>query len=137
MNPDRGHDTEVVRRWNDMFVTQMRIKWPTTPTEEPPVTSAGMLRLRWPSPIGPSMLRLDALLATASVPTLRSGRYPSPREIATAAACADYPDYFCGNVLTDIRTVYDRRIWLEMMRLRPDWIAKCNPAARLHANARN
>ena len=74
----------------------------------------GILNIPWPKLAnGSTPLRLDALLATATNPTLNSGRYPLAREIAKAWNKLDgksHVCYFWKNRKNGIRTFQDDEI---------------------------
>ncbi len=77
------------------------------------VEGSGALNIPWPKCTDGSHLEVDALLATATDPTLVDGRYPSAQEIATAwntDTSSNYVEYFRKNREHDITTFQDEKI---------------------------
>ena len=81
--------------------------------EEVVVDKDGFLKIPWPKSEGGSDLGVDALLATATNPTIVGGCYPLAPEIAKAWDTRDgknYIDYFCKNRAHGIKTFQDTKI---------------------------
>ena len=78
------------------------------------VDKAGLLTIDWPRRVRGSPLMLDALLATATDPTLVEGtRYPTPNEVANAWDTSKGREsirYFCDNRRNGIETFQDEEI---------------------------
>ena len=77
------------------------------------VSSVGRLMLPWPLQKDGSPLKLDAILATATNPTLIDGRYPMAQEVADGwVRCADRTrvQYFWENRAHGIVTFQDDEI---------------------------
>ncbi len=77
------------------------------------VEGSGVLNIPWPKCTDGSHLEVNALLATATNPTLVDGRYPSTQEIADAwntDAGSNYVQYFWKNREHDITTFQDDKI---------------------------
>lgn len=81
------------------------------PQEPPAVGSDGILSIPWPIMESGAPLKVDALLATATVPTLINGSYASPQEIAKAWKTAPREQgYFDKNRCEGITTADDPSI---------------------------
>lgn len=82
--------------------------------EKPAVDRDAMLQIPWPEPVDGEKLMssLDALLATATDPTIENGQYPTPQLIAKAWNQADPKrcKYFWQNRKNGIFTVEDDSI---------------------------
>lgn len=86
--------------------------------EEVVVNRRGFLEIPWPTSADSSDLNFDALLATVTRPTLRSGCYPSAEDVARANRTGEGRDYFRKNREHGIETFQDAAI--------KDWWAKGN-----------
>ena len=76
--------------------------------EDAAVDKSGFLTIPWPESEDGSYLEVDVLLATATKPTIVSGRYPTVQEIADAWNNSDgSDDYFYKNRAHGIRTFQD------------------------------
>ena len=85
LNPDSQVPNEQLNRWNKLVrdkpcYGQMK----SAEGECMAVSRNGFLDIPWPKLVDDSPLRLHALLATATNPTIVCGRYPSAREIGNA-----------------------------------------------------
>ena len=81
--------------------------------EEVVVNESGFLKIPWPKSEDDSDLTIDALLATATNPTIVDSCYPSARDIAEAwntPKGKDHVDYFCKNRAHGIKTFQDSKI---------------------------
>jgi hypothetical protein len=81
--------------------------------EEDVVDQSGFLKIPWPESEDGTDLSLDALLATATNPTICRGVYPSVQQIADAWDTPDgrnNVDYFCKNKAHGIKTFQDIEI---------------------------
>ena len=81
--------------------------------EEVVVDKDGFLKIPWPKSEDGSDLGVDALLATATNPTIVGGCYPLAQQIADAWNTRDgknYIDYFCKNRAHGIETFQDDEI---------------------------
>ena len=84
------------------------------------VDESGFLGIRWPRAENGSLLEMDALLATATCPTLNAGNYPSPRKIADAWSTSDgrkEARYFWCNRAHGITTFQDAEIEAQLREL--------------------
>ena len=89
--------------------------------EDVVVDESGFLRIPWPKYEDGSDREVDALLATATNPTIVGGHYPSAQQIADAWNSRDgrnHVDYFCKNRAHGITTFEDDII---QARLRELW----------------
>ena len=81
--------------------------------EDAIVAESGVLKIPWPQYTEGTPLEVDALLATATCPTLIDGRYPSAKQIADAWRTnegRDYVKYFWKNKKYNISTFQDDEI---------------------------
>ena len=79
--------------------------------EDPAVNESGLLTIAWPESEDGSGLEVDLLLATATDPTIVSGRYPTPREIGDKCNRSERrAEYFRENRRVGIRTFQDANI---------------------------
>lgn len=77
------------------------------------VSGSGILQIPWPQPLKGTELEHDALLGTATCPTIKNDDYPSAQTIATAWTEAEgktHVKYFCKNVSNGITTWQDQEI---------------------------
>lgn len=77
------------------------------------VSESGILNISWPQPLDDTELEYDALLGTATCPTIKDDDYPSAQTIATAwtkAKGKTHVNYFCKNVISGITTWQDQEI---------------------------
>ena len=126
INPDTGLPPERRGRWSERwskFVDGRPGYGLLAHAGDEPgaVDSAGFLAIHWPRLVDDSPLMLDALLATATAPTLVHGtRYPSTSEVAKAW---DTPKgrksirYFRNNLKNGIETFQDECIEEHLRRL--------------------
>lgn len=84
--------------------------------EELVVNRRGFLKIPWPTPADSSELNFDALLATATRPTLRDGCCPSAEDVARKNKADKGWRYFRKNRKHGIETFQDAAI--------KDWWAK-------------
>ena len=105
---------ELHNRWSELIADQPCYGQLASAQNEPvPVNEDGFLNIPWPRLVDGSTLMLDALLATATRPTLDNGRYPSAKKIAKAwKTCGDSKHicYFWNNRKNGIRTFQDEEI---------------------------
>lgn len=73
------------------------------------VDEEGFLTISWPRAVDDSDIEVDALLATATDPTLIRGDYPSAQEIAAAWNAHEGDDYEC--YVQYFHKNRDRKIW--------------------------
>ena len=122
INPHGGLPPEQCDRWS-RFVAGRRLYGQLTHERDEPVAvdKAGFLQIHWPRLVGGSHLMLDALLATATDPTLvERNRYPSASEIAEAwntPKGRDHVRYFRGNRKNGIETFQDPDIERHLLHL--------------------
>ena len=121
-NPERPLSDEIRTGWTAR-VSQERHYGPlrTAAGEEAVVDKSGFLNIPWPSSDDGSDLGVDALLATATNPTIVVGHYPSSQQVAEAWNTRDgrnHIDYFCRNRAHGLRTSQDDAI---ADRLRELW----------------
>ena len=82
-------------------------------SERKAVSESGILNICWPQPLDGTELEYDALLGTATCPTIKDDGYPSAQTIATAWTTAKgktHVNYFCKNVKSGITTWQDQDI---------------------------
>ena len=122
INPDAGLPSKDLGRWSKFVERRPGYGQLAHATGEPGVADkAGLLQIDWPRLTDGRPLMLDALLATATDPTLVGGtRYPSASEVAEAW---DTPKgrenirYFCDNRKNGIGTFQDADIEEHLRRL--------------------
>ena len=122
INPDAGLPSKDRNRWSKFVERRPGYGRLAHATGEPRVADkAGLLQIDWPRLTDGPPLMLDALLATATDPTLVDGtRYPSASEVAEAW---DTPKgrenirYFCDNRKNGIGTFQDADIEEHLRRL--------------------
>lgn len=88
--------------------------------ERKAVSASGILKICWPQLPDGTDLKFDALLATATNPTIKNDCYPSARAIAKAWTTGQgnrYISYFDNNVSSGITTWQDQEIkcWLDQL----------------------
>ena len=121
-NPHGGLPPEQRKRWTRFVDGRPRYgRLAHAAAESVSVDKAGLLQIDWPRLTEGPALMLDALLATATDPTLIGGtRYPSASEVADAW---DTPKgrenigYFCDNRKNGIGTFQDADIEEHLRRL--------------------
>lgn len=121
-NPFRPWAGSLTNNWMEFFgsrTSRTSLFGQHARSEAPAVGRDGVLRLRWPCAVSGQPIALDALLATATTPTLTAGRYPSAETIAEAYCHANLPDYFLENNRAGIRTFQDSAIARRLVRVRP------------------
>ena len=107
--------TKQCKRWSKLVAGRPGYgQLTSTDGESAAVDAMGFLTIPWPKLVDGSTLMLDALLATATDPTLVQGiRYPSTREIAKAwdtPRGREHIHYFCENRKSGIQTFQDEEI---------------------------
>ena len=122
INPDAGLPSEDRDRWSKFVERRPGYGRLTHATGEAGVADkAGLLQIDWPRLTDGRPLMLDALLATATDPTLVNGtRYPSAGEVAEAwdtLKGREHIRYFCDNRKNGIRTFQDADIEEHLRRL--------------------
>ncbi len=121
-NPHGGLPPEQRERWI-RFVDGRRLygRLKHGAAEPEAVDKAGLLQIDWPKLTDGPPLMLDALLATATDPTLIGGtRYPTASEVAEAwdtLEGREHLRYFCGNRQNGIETFQDGDIEGHLRRL--------------------
>jgi len=119
---------KIIQEWRRYFASQAqkcRVMTTYLRSEWPALGKTGVLRMRWPKPVG-QQFDFDLLLATPTQPSLVVGtnkraRYPSAEEIGSTFVAKALPDYFINNVRNSIRTAQDHRIWNAMVMKCPEW----------------
>ena len=89
--------------------------------ERAAVSEGGILNIPWPQLLDGKDLEFDALLGTATNPTINNGDYPSAEAIASAwteRRGKEHIEYFHNNVSNGITTWQDRAIkcWFDQPR---------------------
>ena len=114
LNSDCCVPTEQCNRWNKLIAGDPCYGQLTSAEKGLlSVSEGGFLNIPWPRLADGSTLMLDALLATATRPTLDTGHYPSTQKIAKAWATRDggkHVSYFWKNRKNGIRTFQDEEI---------------------------
>ena len=120
-NRDSRLPTEQCERWRELVAADPHYKRLASAKDDPvAVEETGLLSIPWPKLADGSTLGFDALLATATRPTLDDGRYPTASDVAAAW---DTPEgnshvrYFCENRKNGIRTFQDDEIERHLRRL--------------------
>ena len=121
-NPRRELPRGVLADWKVHVAHECRYPQLKHARGEPAaVSECGILNIPWPQLLDGAELEFDALLGTATDPTINSGDYPSAQMIASAWAEHQenaHVEYFDNNVSNGITTWQDREIkhWLEQLR---------------------
>lgn len=115
LNPNKKIDNSIIMQWAKRMVyglSNHHLFTKKLKSEKASIDSNGFLKIRWPEEVIPKNIikKLDLLIATAVVPTLIKGRYPTAYQIADAMQNAKYYDYFQRNRKYDITTFQDQRI---------------------------
>ena len=114
-HPHRAIPSDVVSGWTQHVSGEGCYSkcMKTTKDEKPVVDRSGFMKIPWPKSGDGIDLELDALLATATNPTICRGVYPSAQQIADAWDTPDGRnniDYFCKNKAHGIKTFQDVEI---------------------------
>ena len=114
VNPESGQSKAIREMWTERVSAEKHYKLPRPATgEQSIVDDQGLLSMTWPRVLDNTTEGLDAILATATDPTLSDGGYPSAEEIAKAwmtATGQKYVEYFHKNRESQIETFQDREI---------------------------
>ena len=106
-NPSYRIPDNILTRW---IAHASLAKLQSASYEQAAVDECGLLRIPWPDSADGSELDFDVLLATATNPTIRDGRYPSVQRIADAWVEASDKKYFVKNREHRITTFQDQQI---------------------------
>ena len=114
-NPDRCIPSDLRQGWTERVSRESCYGqlMNSAVGEEVVVDKSGFLKIPWPKSEDGIDLGLDALLATATNPTICRGLYPSAQQIAAAWNTTDGKksvDYFCKNRAHGIKTFQDIEI---------------------------
>lgn len=113
-NPTRNIPHDLLEDWASLVSQKQDYgQLKHADDEEAVVADSGLLKIFWPKCTDGKPLEADALLATATDPTLINGRYPSTKEIADAWRTdlgRDYVHYFWKNREHGIFTFQDVEI---------------------------
>ena len=114
-NSGRRLPADLLRRWTEQVSRESCYGqlMNSAAGEEDVVDQSGFLKIPWPESEDGTDLSLDALLATATNPTICRGVYPSVQQIADAWDTPDgrnNVDYFCKNKAHGIKTFQDIEI---------------------------
>jgi len=121
-NPSRELPRGVLAGWKAHVTRECRYPQLKHAKGEPAaVSKTGILNIPWPQLLDGTELKFDALLGTATNPTINNGDYPSVQVIASAWAELQeetYIEYFDNNVSNRIKTWQDREIkhWIDQLR---------------------
>ncbi len=114
MNPDHPIPDDLRRGWGARVSREQCYGGLARAEDEKAIVEgSGVLNIPWPKCTDGSHLEGNALLATATNPTLVDGCYPSAQEIATAwntDTSSNYVEYFRKNREHDITTFQDDKI---------------------------
>jgi hypothetical protein len=115
VNPNKEIDNSIIMKWGEHMVgglSNHNLFTEKLMSEKACIDGNGLLQIRWPKEASPQnrIEKLDLLIATAVVPTLIKGRYPTAYKIAGAMENSEYYDYFQNNVKNNITTFQDERI---------------------------
>ena len=114
LNSDCCVPIEQRKRWSELIAGNPCYGQLTSAENEPvSVNEGGFLNIPWPRLADGSTLMIDALLATATKPTLDDGDYPSAEKIAEAWKTPrgrEYICYFWKNRKNGIWTFQDKEI---------------------------
>ncbi len=95
-NPKGNLSDDLRNGWTTRFLEEPRHGALSSARDEASVVDdKGFLTIAWPRAVDESDIEVDALLATATDPTLIRGDYPSAREIAAAWNSHEGEDYKC------------------------------------------
>lgn len=122
VNPNKKTENSIKMQWADRMVDGLsnhHLLTKKLKSEKASIDSNGFLKIRWPEEVSPKnrIEKLDLLIATAVVPTLIKGRYPTAYQIADAMKNAKYYDYFQRNREYHITTFQDERISTRINRI--------------------
>ena len=121
-NPQHPLADELRAGWTEKVSRESGYRRPRSADgEEDAVDVDGFLTIPWPESEDGLDLGVDVLLATATDPMIKDGRYPSAQQIADAwntRGGRNHIDYFCKNRAHGIRTFEDDII---ESRLRELW----------------
>jgi hypothetical protein len=113
LRPDAQIADEIIQSWLTYFHRNNSFQLVQPKTERPALDQNGLLTIRWPKNAeNNAPIELDFILATATVPSLISKKYPSVRTI-TEAWNRDKENnvrYFHNNIACGITTFQDKRI---------------------------
>lgn len=113
LNPNGPSFGEIRTAWTQRVSTERHrySRFDHAAHEEPAVTADGLLTLPWPITESGVALEFDALLATATQPSLSNGTYAGPEVIAAAWRRApEHRKYFDKNRRAGITTFQDDEI---------------------------
>ena len=114
-DPDRAIPDKAREMWTRRVAREpcYRQLMNSAINEEVVVDQSGLLKIPWPKSKNGSAPAVDALLATATNPTLDGRCYPSAQHIANAWRTSKgriHVDYFCRNRTHGIKTFQDVEI---------------------------
>ncbi len=113
LNPNSSIPNKILDAWRCRVKEKNYGGLESAEKEEPAVNQGGILSIPWPTCMDGSPLEADALLATATKPTLCNQKYPSPEQIADAwntTRGREYICYFLNNKRVGITTFQDEKI---------------------------
>ncbi len=114
LHPSRPIPQDLRKGWTTRISHEKnygRLKHATD--EDAIVTESGVLKVPWPQYTKGTPLEVDALLVTATCPTLIDGRYPSAKQVADAWRTNEgrkHVHYFWKNKEHNISTFQDAEI---------------------------
>ena len=118
-NPDRPIPDELREAWKKRVSCEPCYgqSMNSASAELPTVDRSGLLNIQWPKSSDGSDLNFNALLATATNPTIIDGTYPSVQQIASAWNTHEgkkHVEYFWKNRAHEVKTFQDVKIekWL-------------------------
>ena len=122
-NPHRAIASDVLSGWTQHVSGERCYSkcMKTGKDEKAVVDNSGFLKIPWPESEDGTHLPLDALLATATNPTIVGGNYPSAPQIADAwntPKGKGFIDYFWENRAHRITTIHDIEIEVRLSELR-------------------
>ncbi len=113
-NPSRCIPQDLIDGWSDRVTQEDAYGGLRRAKDEREIVSAGgLLLIPWPDRTDGSPLEFDALLATATNPTIDEGQYPSAQKVAGGwkqPEGSNYVEYFWKNREADITTFQDDEI---------------------------
>lgn len=102
----------LLELWKSKFGNRFEPNHYKTNTEEPIMTSEGILKINWQDDV---LLDYDFAIGTATKPELKA--YPDSKKIATKMVINEYDEYFVNNRKSSIMTFQDIEIETELNKL--------------------
>ncbi len=113
-NPQINVHEDICKGWQEFYRGQeVKVELIHTKTESPIINDNGFLNIQWPKYVSNDLsVDIDFILASATKPELKHGRYPTTYSIAQAWLDDNqgFVEYFEQNVINGITTFQDKRL---------------------------